>query len=400
MSRRVLYLDCAGGAAGDMILCALVEAGVDVAEIEAIPSSLGMDDVRLEWSSGRPGGFAARRLTVHFDTSRHPHHRCLGDMEKLINDSAVTDRAKKLAKRVFRKLAEAEAAVHGETVDHVHFHEVGCVDALVDILGVCVAIDRLAVDTIVCSSLPMGSGTVECTHGTLPLPAPAVAAMLPGIPVRDAGVEGETVTPTGAALVTALSDQFGPMPSMTVDSVGIGAGSRSYPGLPNVVRAFVGSLEEPTETMATDAVMVECNVDDLDPRVLPVVIQRLLDAGAVDAYITPLVMKKGRPGHLISALAPPTAVEPCVAVLLRETTSLGCRLVAVDKRHLARRMETAKTPWGDVPVKVALVGDTVLRRVPEFEPCAELARTSGVPLRDILAAAGGHPSGDQSDHDE
>ncbi len=391
MSARVLFLDCAGGVAGDMLLCALVEAGAGTAAVEAIPTSLGFADVSLRWSSGRPGGFSARRLEVVFDTSAHPHQRNLRDMEQLIDRSSASAAAKKRAKEVFLTLARAEAAVHGESLDTVHFHEVGCVDALIDILGACIVLELLAVDEIICSPLPMGSGTVQCAHGTLPLPAPAVAAMLPGVPVRDAGVEGETVTPTGAALVTTLANGFGPMPAMTVEAVGVGAGSREYPGLPNVVRAFVGTAAATDDTIATEALLIQCNIDDLDPRVLPVVIEHLLSAGAVDAYTTPIVMKKGRPGHLITALAPHSAVDPVVTILLRETTSLGCRITPVGKRHLRRRMETADTPWGPVPVKAALIGDTVVRRVPEFEPCAELARKTGVPVRDILAAAGGLP---------
>jgi uncharacterized protein (DUF111 family) len=213
--------------------------------------------------------------------------------------------------------------------------------------------------------------------------------MLPGVPVHPAGVEGETVTPTGAALVTTFAQDFGPMPAMIVESVGVGAGTTERPGLPNVLRAFVGELAGPFEIGESDHVVVECNVDDCDPRVLPVVIERLLDSGALDASITPIVMKKGRPGHLLTAVAPTTALDGVVSVLLGETTSLGCRSYPVSKHHLRRRMETVQTPWGPVAVKLAIAGDTVLRRVPEFEACAELARETGVPVRDILAAAGG-----------
>ena len=290
--------------------------------------------------------------------------------------------------------------MHGATVETVHFHEVGGVDALIDILGACVAVDSLDIDEIVCSPLPMGFGTVECAHGTLPLPAPAVAAMLPGIPVRDAGVEGETVTPTGAALVTTLADRFGPMPAFTVESVGIGAGSRRYPGLPNVVRAFVGTVDSVgCEGVRSEAAVVECNVDDLDPRVLPVVIDSLMQAGALDAYVAPIVMKKGRPGHLISALTTRDKVDAAVTVLLRETTSLGCRVHTIEKRHLHRRMEVASTPWGDVPVKAALDGDRVIRRIPEFDECAKLAKRAGVPVLDVISAAASDDANGSSDHD-
>jgi len=386
---RVLYLDCAGGVAGDMLLCALAEACGDVSFVEELPERLGFPDVTLKWPATRPGGFAARRLDVGFDPSEHPRHRNLADVEEILEGTGASPDAVGMARRVFRRLADAEGQVHGEPPDEVHFHEVGAVDAIVDVLGSCLALERLEVDEVVCSELPMGRGTVKCEHGELPLPAPAVAAMLPGVPVRSVDVEGETVTPTGAALVTALSDRFGPMPAMTVETLGVGAGSREYPGLPNVVRAFVGTAVVPAGISQTGNIIVECNIDDLDPRVLPVVIDRLLESGALDAYVTPLVMKKGRPGHLITAISPAQAVETVVDVILRETSSLGCRTYPVTKYHLERRMETVETPWGSVPVKVALAGDTVLRRIPEFEACAELARTAGVPVRDVLAAAGG-----------
>ncbi len=386
--QTTLFLDCVGGIAGDMLLSALVEAASCEDVINALPASLGFDDVRLEWSMGRPGGFAARHLDVHFDSSCHQHHRGLADIKPIIERSNAPETAKEMALQVFQTLAIAEGKVHGSTPETVHFHEVGAVDAIIDILGTCIAIDALSPDEIVCSALPMGHGTVECAHGTLPLPAPAVVAMLPGVPVYDASVEGETVTPTGAALVTTLADRFGSMPAMTISSTGVGGGTRQYPGLPNVVRAFAGALTpEQHSPLRDEATIVECNIDDLDPRVLPVIIERLLASGALDAYITPLVMKKGRPGHLITAITRPDSIDALVRILLHETTSLGCRTYAVDKYHLRRRMETVSTPWGPVPVKLAIAGDKVLRRIPEFEPCAEIARKHGVAVRDVLAAA-------------
>jgi uncharacterized protein (TIGR00299 family) protein len=387
MSRRLLYLDCAGGAAGDMVLCALAEAADCAALIEELPTRLGFPDVTLDWPAARPGGFAARRLQVHFDPAAHPRHRNLSEVTELLDRAAVSPDATSLANRVFGCLAQAEGEVHGEPVDKVHFHEVGAVDAVIDVLGACLALEQLAVDEVVCSELPMGHGTVSSAHGTLPLPAPAVAALLPGVPVRPAGVEGETVTPTGAALVTTFADRFGAMPAMTVERVGVGAGSAEYPGLPNVLRAFAGISTAEVEVLDSEHFVVECNLDDLDPRVLPEVIGRLLTSGALDAYVTPLVMKKGRPGHLLTALAPAAATDGVIDVLLRETTSLGCRSYPVTKYHLQRRMETVETPWGPVPVKVALAGEQVLRRVPEFDACAELAHAAGVPVRDVLAAA-------------
>lgn len=245
MNGRVLFLDCSGGAAGDMLLCALVEAADCAEVVEELPSALGMPDLTIEWPGTPPGGFAARRLAVGFDPKAHPEHRTLADVEMLIDRAELPLAVSTMAKVVFRTLAEAEAEVHGTTPEAVHFHEVGAVDAMVDILGACLAVDRLAPDEVVCSPLPMGSGTVECAHGTLPLPAPAVAALLPGVPVYAAGIEGETVTPTGAALVTTFAHRFGSMPAMTVEAVGVGAGTLERSGLPNLLRVFVGTLEKP-----------------------------------------------------------------------------------------------------------------------------------------------------------
>lgn len=391
---RLLFLDCVGGVAGDMLLSALVEALGDSAVVDRAAASLGFDDLSLAWSSARPGGLSARRLEVHFDPQAQPRHRSLADIEAVIARAAVSEAVQERARAVFQRLAEAEGQVHGESAQRVHFHEVGAVDAVVDVVGCSVALEALAVDQVVCSPLPMGHGTIASAHGTLPLPAPAVAAMLPGVPVRSAGVEGETVTPTGAALVTTLAGRFGAMPAMTVEAVGVGAGARSYPGLPNVVRAFVGRPAISDQAATADSVIVECNLDDLDPRVVPVVLERLLEAGAVDAFVTPIVMKKGRPGHLLTALTASSSLEGVVAVMLRETTSLGCRTYPVAKRTLDRRMEAVDTPWGTVQVKVALLGGEALRRVPEFADCLRLAREANVPVRDVLAAATGTPVDD------
>jgi hypothetical protein len=393
--RRVLYLDCAGGVAGDMLLSALVEAGTCEAAVEAIPPSLGFDDVRLEWRRARPGGFAARGLRVGFDPDRHPHHRGLADVAALIERSAAGEAARERALAVFHRLAAAEGAVHGAPAEKVHFHEVGAVDAVVDILGCCVALEHLAVDTVVCSPLPMGRGTVRCAHGVLPLPAPAVAAMLPGVPVYDAGVEGETVTPTGAALVTTLADRFGPMPSMTVEAVGLGAGTREWTSRPNLVRAFTGAEAEPCDitgpadpgTPADEALMIECTIDDMDPRLFPPLIERLLASGAVDASVSPVLMKKGRPGHLLAVLAPTARLDAVLQTLFRESTTIGCRTYPVRKHALERRMITVKTPYGPIPVKVALLGTDELRRAPEMDICIEAATQHGVPLQQVLAAA-------------
>jgi len=405
MTQRILYINCVGGIAGDMLLSALVEAAGGSEAVDELPGLLGLSDVKLNWTKDRPGGFAARRLDVEFDPAAHQEHRQLGDIEEVLGAASLDPRVRELASAVFQRLAGAEAQVHGATLESVHFHEVGAVDALIDIVGACTMLVALEVDRVICSPLPMGHGTVECAHGTLPLPAPAVAAMLPGIPVYDAGVEGETVTPTGAALVRELSAEFGPMPAMTVEVVGVGAGSRVYPNLPNIVRAFVGTAYDSRadEPPASENVVVECNIDDCDPRTLPIALDGLLSAGALDAYVTPILMKKGRPGFLVTALAPSNLVEPVVRTMLRETSTLGCRLFPVEKRMLDRRMAAVTTAWGEVPVKVAYLGGTVVRRIPEFDVCRDLARQANVPVHEVLeaaaAAAGGLESNENSEHE-
>ncbi len=386
---RVLYLDCVGGVAGDMLVAALTGAGADPAALEALPARLGFPDVALRFFSERRGGLRARRFEVAFEPDRHPHTRGLAEVEALLDRAAVGEPTSRRAKRVFRRLAEAEAEAHGVPPEEVHFHEVGAVDAVIDVLGTCLALDALGIDQIVCSPLPMGSGTIAGSHGLLPLPAPAVAALLPGVPVRDAGIRGETVTPTGAALVRTLARRFGSMPAMTVEAVGVGGGSRDQPGRPNILRAFVGRAAAAAPIEEVETRVVECALDDLDPRLFPVVLEHLLAAGALDAWITPVVMKKGRPGHLFSALTGSATLEATVQVLLRETTTLGCRIQRVERRCLERRMETVRTPWGEVGVKLALLGGEVLRRMPELDDCARVAGVAGVPLRDVLAAAGG-----------
>lgn len=394
----LLYLDCAGGVAGDMLLSALVEAGGSSAQVEAAVTSLGLDDVHLEWRQARPGGFAARQLCVHFDPKQHPHHRGLKDIEQLINRAKVSRAAANNALQVFKRLAQAEGEVHGAPADEVHFHEVGAVDAVVDILGCCVALDALAPEQIVCSPLPMGRGTVRCAHGVLPLPAPAVAAMLPGVPVYDAGVEGETVTPTGAALVTTLADRFEHMPAMTVKRIGLGAGTREWAERANLVRAFFGALEtrdavpgHGAVSTSLENIMVECTIDDMDPRLYPLLLDRLMVSGALDVHVTPVIMKKGRPGHLLSALTTPSCLDTVLTTLFRESSTIGCRSYPVTKHAMERRMVSVRTSWGTVPVKLVMLGGNELRRSPELDVCAELAARHGVPVQEVLAAAAAQP---------
>jgi hypothetical protein len=393
---RGLYLDCVGGIAGDMLLAALIDAGGDPSRLDALPARLGFTDVTIQVERGRSGGFAARRVRVAFDPAAHPHHRGPAEVGALIAAAGLDEGVQRRALAVFDALARAEAAVHGVTTDAVHFHELGAVDAMVDVIGTCELLASLQVERVISSALPMGHGFVDCAHGRLPLPVPAVAAMLAGVPVRDAGVEGETVTPTGLAILKGLGAEFGPMPPMLVAAVGTGAGTRESPTQANVVRSFVGELPEAAGAPTGGQVLVECSLDDLDARLLPELLDRLMQAGALDVHAVPVLTKKGRPGQLVRALTAEETREGVIAAFFAHSTTLGVRTYPVEKHALARRAERVRTPWGEVEVKVALLAGRPLRCRAEYDACLALAREAGVPVRDVVAAAEGAWERDRS----
>ncbi|MBW2733563.1 MAG: nickel pincer cofactor biosynthesis protein LarC [Deltaproteobacteria bacterium] len=390
---RTIYLDCVGGLAGDMLLAALIDVGADASRLHALPARLGFDDVRIEIEAGRSGGFAARRVKVLFDAKAHLRHRGPREIAELIGQAGLDEEVARWALAIFEELARAEAAVHGADIQEVHFHEVGAVDALVDIVGVCELLASLDVERVICSTLPMGRGFVDCAHGRLPLPAPAVAAMLEGVPVRDAGIEGETVTPTGLAVVRGLGASFGPMPSLHVRAMGVGAGTRENPGELNILRVFVGDIaaKSTDSSRAADSsdvqLMVETTLDDLDPRLLPELLERIMEAGALDVHVAPVITKKGRAAQLVRALTRVETKEAVVSAFYRHSTTLGLRLFEVEKRSLARRSEKVQTCFGEAEVKVALEGGEPLRCRAEYEVCVGLARQAGVSVMEVIAAA-------------
>ncbi|MCK5798885.1 MAG: nickel pincer cofactor biosynthesis protein LarC [Deltaproteobacteria bacterium] len=393
---RVAYIDCVGGVAGDMLLAALVDAGANEARLKSLPSRLGLGkDVTVSSEARRAHGFAARQVTVAFDPNAHPASRDLAGVTRLIERGALDDAVRERSLAAFQRLAAAEAKVHGATLETVHFHEVGAVDAIVDIVGVCELVADLRLDKLRASALPMGRGFINSAHGRLPLPAPAVLAMLDGVPIYDVAIEGETVTPTGLALLRELcaAGGFGPLEAMTVQSTGVGRGSLERPDHPNLVRLIVG--EAPREAKASGfgasqdtLVVLECALDDLDPRLMPRLFEALYEAGALDVLALPALMKKGRPGQLIQVLSHDATRAALAAVLFRESTTLGVRWYPVAREHLARREDRVLTPWGEVAIKVALDGEgRPLRGVPEHESCAEVARQAGQSLQRVVATA-------------
>jgi uncharacterized protein (TIGR00299 family) protein len=376
---RICYLDCFSGVSGDMLLGALADAGADAGEIRGHLGRLGVEGLAVGFEKTSRRGIAATRLTVQAPDEKQ--HRHLSHIEKIIGAAGFAPRVEERSLAVFRRLGEAEAAIHGVPVEKVHFHEVGAMDSIVDIVGTCVALELLDIDEIHCSALNTGSGTVDCDHGTLPVPAPATAALLAGKPVYARGPAVELTTPTGAAVVAALAAGFGPMPPMRLTAIGYGAGGRDFPEHANVLRVLVGERSGAAE--ANSVSVIEANIDDLSPQVLAYASERLLEEGALDVSLQPLLMKKGRPGTLLRVIARPEDQETLAQLVFDETSTLGLRIYPAERRVQAREMVEVETPHGKVRVKVAETGSFA----PEYEDCRRLAAATGTPLKQILGEA-------------
>ena len=362
-----------------MILGALLDAGLDRQALLGRLECLKLPDWTLGVSSVTKNGLAATAVNVtHTGPSAH---RTLAEITTLIEASALPPAEKTLSARIFQRLAEAEARVHGSTTSEVHFHEVGAVDAIVDIVGAVCALKLLGVEAVQVSPLPMGRGFVRSEHGTLPLPAPAVVELLRGVPMTGAAAPGETVTPTGAAILVTLASGFGPIPAMQLEQIGYGAGSRDA-DYPNVLRVLIGETEAGVnrETLLELAT----NIDDLNPQLYEYVLGRLFAAGALDVWLLPAQMKKGRPGCVLSVLCRPEHEKALSDIIFRETTTLGLRRQVVDRRSLAREVRVVNTRFGTARVKLAILDGDLLRAMPEYEDCRQLAERTGVPLREIL----------------
>ena len=386
---RIAYLDCASGISGDMTLGALVDAGADLAAIQAGIDSLGLTSCRLVRSEVKKRGFRATQIVVEHEPEhahRHLHH-----ITAMIDRGQLSARARELATRIFRKLAEAEAKVHGSTIEKVHFHEVGAVDSITDIVGAAIGFDLLGIDRIECSPIPTGRGFVEIAHGRSSIPAPATGELLRGVPLAPLDVEGELTTPTGAAIVAALAESFGPLPAMTVESIGYGAGQKEFPQA-NILRILVGESAASTKPTTHDAqvesiVVLEANLDNCPGDAIGHAVERLFAAGALDVAVTPLQMKKNRPGLLISVQATPTTADALESILFEETTTLGIRRQVVTRTVLARESHEVATPWGLVAGKVAYLPNGSPRFTPEYEACHRISVDEHVPLADVQTAA-------------
>jgi pyridinium-3,5-bisthiocarboxylic acid mononucleotide nickel chelatase len=385
---RIAYLDCASGISGDMTLGALIDAGADLAAVQAGIDSLGLPICRLAVAQVKKCGFRALQLTVEHEPEHK--HRHLHHITGMIEQSLLTPRQKELATRIFRRLAEAEAKVHGTTVEKVHFHEVGAVDSIADIVGSAIAWDLLGVDRIVCAPVPTGTGFIEIAHGRCSIPAPATAELLAGVPLADFAVEGELTTPTGAAIVAALVHEFGPLPAMTIDRIGYGAGQKDF-AHPNLLRLIVGEAATAAggagSPVADAIILLETNLDDATGESVAYCCERLWDAGALDVSLTPLTMKKNRPGVLLAVQSGSADADELAGIVFRETTALGLRRTTVARTTLPRRSVTVDTPFGPIAGVVATLPDGGMRFSPEYEACAAAARQHGASLDEVQRAA-------------
>ena len=382
----VVYFDCPSGAAGDMIMGALVDAGVPLDALRAELRKLPLEGWDLAAREVQRGAFRATKVDVEVDAAAHRHHRGLADIVRILEASGLAPEVTARATRIFTRLADAEARAHGTTREAVHFHDVGAGDAIIDVTGGVIALALLGAEAVHVSALPLGGGFVDGPHGRIPVPGPGTVELLRGFPVVDTGVRAELVTPTGAAILTTLAASAGRMPAMTVTAVGYGAGTRDLPGTPNVLRCLVG--ETAAEPAGEETVLqVETTIDDMSPQLYEPLLDRLCEAGALDVFLTPVVMKRSRPGVVLTALCPPPAREAVTRALFEESTTIGVRWSERRRARLARELVTLATAYGAIPFKVSRLGGRVVTVTPEFADIARIAREKSLPVREVLDQA-------------
>jgi len=383
---RVGHIDCFSGISGDMMLAALVDAGVDAEKVRTAIDSLGLP-IQVEFFRQRRGGVSGTAVAITANDQKK--HRHLPEIENLIRRSSLNERQQDLALKIFRRLGEAEAAVHGVPLEKVHFHEVGAWDSIADVVGTAVGTDLLGVERWTSRSVPFGSGTIRCDHGTMPVPAPATALLLRGAPTASVPVSGEMTTPTGAAILAALVHEWSDQPLLTIEKIGHGLGARDYPDWPNVLRLMIGTSRFHDSAEADVVLQLETNLDDVPAEVVGYCIEQLWAAGALEVYTVPIHMKKNRPGIMLCVLTGQEHAETCTRIIFRETGTFGIRRQNVERRKLHRRIIELPSPWGPVRAKQGWrEGVEVI--TPEFEDCARIARDHGIPLREVYGKMSSH----------
>ncbi len=381
---KTLYFDCVSGASGDMILGALLDAGLPADVLRARLAALHLPGFELRVEKVEKCGIAATQVDVIVDDDVPERH--LPQLEAIVQGGDLPAHVVEKSIAVLHRIGEAEAAIHSSSLDHVHLHELGGIDTIVDVVGAVSGLDALGIERVRCSPIPLGRGFTNSAHGRIPLPAPATVALLRGVPVTGSEIQAETVTPTGAALLSTLSADFGAIPAMTLSAVGYGAGRKDF-AIPNVLRVLVGESAAASDSGLQALVVLETNIDDLNPETYDYVMGRLFAAGALDVFLAPIQMKKNRPATLISVICWPSAAAVLSDILFGETSTLGIRRYEVMRQALPRRSQTVKTPYGPVRVKVAHWGDAQTKAAPEYEDCRKLAAEHDVPLREVYLAA-------------
>ncbi|MBM3239731.1 nickel pincer cofactor biosynthesis protein LarC [Candidatus Poribacteria bacterium] len=440
---KIAYFDCFSGISGDMILGALVDAGVDGEALQSELLKLKLQDYSLNFTKSIKHGITGTKANVRILEEAESHHhehaddehngehagaiheviversehthdelshshitsRFLSDIFTLIDESNLNQRIKNTTKAIFDRLAAAEAKVHGVTKDTVHLHEVSAVDSIVDIVGAVIGIDLLDIEEVYASPISLGSGFVRCSHGVMPVPVPGTLELLVGVPVRQTNIRKELVTPTGAAIITTLAKGFGAMPQMTIDKIGYGAGSRDLEEQPNLLRVIIGEKKEDSSLSPFQRgagglfkeaggcydedkiIVLETNIDDMSSEIYGYLMEKLFPLGALDVFFTPIFMKKNRPATMLNVLVEQQNLENIVNFILAETTTFGVRFYEVERQKLQREFMTVKTQYGDIRVKMGKVGDKVIKAVPEYEDCKKLAEANGVPVRKVYESA-------------
>ena len=383
-SLRAAYFDCYSGISGDMILGALVDLGVDPGKIRKALKTLDLKGYKLKTSRVQRGLIAGTKVQVSLTKSSHHPARKYSDIKKLIADSDLSSTAKKNSLEIFKRIAQVEAAIHDTTMEKIHFHEIGAVDSIVDIVGGVVAIESLKLDKIYASPLNVGEGFVQCAHGCLPVPAPATLKLLQGIPVFSNGIKKELTTPTGAAMIGFYTDKFGSLPAMKIVGDGYGAGDHIIAEMPNMLRVVLGEISAESDE---ELVLIETNIDDMNPEFYEGTMESLFKAGALDVYLTPIIMKKSRPANKISVLSSETDRQAMTEILLHETSSFGVRYFRIGRTVLEREMKTVNISWGSVRIKIGKFNGKVIQISPEYEDCKKIAYKEKVPVKQVYEEA-------------
>ena len=379
---KILFFDCQSGISGDMILGSLVDLGLDIKKITSALKSLDLPEYKIKSHKTSRSSITGTKIDVIAKGSKksHQHSRTFPQIKRIINESDLPGKVKTDSIEIFKNLGKAEAKVHGTTLNKIHFHEVGAVDSIIDIVAGTLALHMLDADKIISSSINTGEGTVACEHGVFPVPAPATLELLKGIPCYSSGIKKEMATPTGVSMVGYFASEFGSMPDMIIEQIGYGAGGHIIKEFPNMLRVIVGTKDE---NINSRIVVIETNIDDMNPEFYDHVMDSLFSAGAVDVYFTPIIMKKGRPAIKVSALVPAELYKKISNIFFQETSTFGIRSYEVDRKILDRSLKSLLSPWGKVNVKVGKLGGETLQISPEYEDCKRIADENGIPIKSV-----------------